>query len=259
MKTLIIIIFFFLGFFSSSYAFDDDAFYYKNLEHKEIRKITEKQDTKGEDIYFFDKEGYLSHEIHLNKKKEIMSEYKYEYTVTDTLLEVRIIVTNGNNEQKSTHRYYYTLSGQCYKRRVYFSGSDNPSNFWDNFVYEDGLLVSYTEATEWQEKNGIFPKIVYEYDEKKQKVQKLKTSGEYTTFYTYIYNKSGQLTDCVHEVVNNDNELVVLSGVVVYSENNTNKSHIRYSDFDKHGNWTKSHFVTAKGKVFRSKRKIEYW
>ena len=253
MKNSIFIILFLISFFSSSYAFDNDVFCHKNLENKGIKKITEKKYTNGEAVYFFNREGYLSNEIHFTKKNEILSEWIYSYIVTDTLLEIKMIGTIGNNERKSTYRYYYTSLGQCYKRKVFFLDSDSSSHFLDNFVYEDGMLVSYTEG----KKSAT--KFVYEYNEKRQKKQILKTSGEYSTFYTYMYNNTGQLTDFIHEVINNDNELVVLSGVVIYSRNNTNKSHIRYSNFDKHGNWTRSHFITEKGKVFRSKRKIEYW
>ncbi len=32
-----------------------------------------------------------------------------------------------------------------------------------------------------------------------------------------------------------------------------------YENIDKHGNWTKSYYLTEKRKKFRVKRKIEYW
>ena len=242
-----------MGFFYSSYAFDDDAFYYKKLEHKGIKKITEKTHDKWEIISFFDENGYLLREINFYKK-EIRSDCTYEYAITDTLLEIKRINAIGKDvrKQKRIDQYYYTSLGQCYKRRVYFSIPDNPSHYEDSFIFEDGLLVSYTQG-----KNGAI-RIVYKYNEKKQKIQKLEAVGEYTTFYTYVYNKFGQLTDYIKEVVNNDNELVILSDVVVWSNNRMNKIHIRFSNFDKHGNWTASYFITEKGKVFRSKRKIEY-
>ena len=241
-----------MGFFYSSYAFDDDIFYYKKMEHKGIKKITEKTHDKWEVISFFDEKGYLLREINFYKK-EIRSDYKYDYVVTDTLLEIRRIDTIGKdvNKQKKIDRYYYTSLGQCYKRRVYFSSSDNPSYYEDNFVYDDGMLISYTQG-----KNSA-TKFIYKYNEKKQKVQKLEIRNETdTTFYSYVYNQSGQLTDYIQESNNNE---VVYSGVVVWSNEKMNKVHIRFSNFDKRGNWTRSYFITERGKVFRSERKIEYW
>lgn len=247
-----------MGFFYSSYAFDDDTFYCKNLEHKGIKKITEKIHDKWEVISFFDEKGYLLREINFYKK-EIRSDYKYDYVVTDTLLEIRRIdtISKDMNKQKKIDKYYYTSLGQCYKRRVYFSSSDNPSHFWDNFVYENGVLVNYEESTDWQKRNDISNKVLYKYSEKKQKLQKTEIRNEAdTTFYSYVYNQSGQLTDYIQESNNNE---VAYSGVVVWSNNKMNKIHIRFSNFDKCGSWTESYFITERGKVFRSKRKIEYW
>ena len=47
--------------------------------------------------------------------------------------------------------------------------------------------------------------------------------------------------------------------VPLWSESKQNKVHERYCNFDKHGNWTKHYFITARGKVFWSKRKLVYW
>jgi hypothetical protein len=228
------------------------------LEHKGIKKITEQTHDKWEVISFFDEKGYLLREINFYKK-EIKSDYKYDYVVTDTLLEIKRIDSVGKdvNRQEKIDRYYYISLGQCYKRRVYFSGSDNPSHFWDNFVYENGMLISYTEATDWQKKNDISNMVFYKYNEKKQRTKKIKAVSETDTiFYSYMYNQSGLLTDYIQESNNNE---VVYSSVVVWSNKRLNKTHIRYSNFDKCGNWTESYFITERGKVFRSKRKIEYW
>lgn len=258
MKIRTFAISFLMGLFYSSYAFDDDAFCLKKMEYKGIKEITEKTHNKWNVISFFDEKGYLLREINFYKK-EIKSDYKYDYVVTDTLLEIRRINAIGIDvrKQKKIDRYYYDSLGQCYKRRVYFSNSDNPFHFWDNFVHGDGVLVSYTEATDWQKKNDISNKVVYKYNEKKQKTQKVEIRNEIdTTFYSYVYNQSGQLTDYIQE--SNKNE-VVYSDIVVWSNEKMNKVHIQYSNFDKRGNWKRSYFITEKGKVLRSKRKIEYW
>jgi len=248
--------------FSSSHAFNDDAFYYKNLEQKGIKRITERKFDKWEVISIFNEEGYLVREINFYKK-EIRSDYKYEYAIMDTLIEMKR--TNSiNNDVKNLKidKYYYTSSGQCHKHSMYFSDSDASSHNKDNFVYEDGKLISYTQGEMGQ------TKFEYTYNEKGQKehIQKFTRYG-YITFFSFAYNKFGQLTDYIQEGFiqegyNNDdeiNEIIVYSGVVVWSKEKTNKIHIRYSNFDKRGNWTRSHFITEKGKVFRSERKIEYW
>ena len=55
-----------------------------------------------------------------------------------------------------------------------------------------------------------------------------------------------------------DDPLAIISDVVCWSKNQRNKYIILYDNFDKKGNWTKSYFLTDKGKVLRSKRKIIY-
>jgi hypothetical protein len=252
MKIKIITILVLIGFFYSFHTFDNDAFYYKNLEHKGIKKITEKTHNKWEAISFFDEKGYLFHEINFYKK-EIRSDYKYDYIVTDTVLEIRRIDTINKevNKQEKIDRYYYTSLGQCYKHISYFSNSNNSFHYEDNFIFEDGLLVSYTQG------NIGAVKIIYKYNEKKQRIQEMEIRNQTdTTFYSYVYNKLGELTDFIQKSNNNE---VVYSDGAVWSCNKRNKIHIRFSNFDKQGNWTRSYYLTEKGKVFRSKREIEYW
>ena len=164
MKKKIIITLFFIGLFYSPYALNNDGFYSKTLEHKGIKKITEKTHDKWEVISFFDSEGFLLQKISYYKKK-LRSDVKYDYTVMDTLLEIRrITLFNVNADNKTKiDRYYYTPSNQCYKYRVYFSESNNPSYYEDNFVYDDGMLVSYTQG-----KNST-TKFIYKYNEKNKK------------------------------------------------------------------------------------------
>ncbi|MDH6354626.1 hypothetical protein M2132_000954 [Dysgonomonas sp. PH5-45] len=242
-------------FFPSSYAFNNDAFYYRTLEHKGIKKITENTHDKWEVVSFFDEKGYLLRETNLYKK-EIRSDYKYSYVIVDTLLEIRRIDMNckDTDKQKRVDRYYYTSLGQCYKHEICFSESDTSSYYEHDFVFDDELLIGYTQGNGSQ---GEHSTIKYKYNEKKQKIQEQKMFMQTdTTFCSYIYNSFGQLTDCIQE--SNDSE-VIYSDVVVWNNKKMNKVHIRYSDFDKQGNWTKSYFITEKGKVFRSKREIEYY
>lgn len=52
--------------------------------------------------------------------------------------------------------------------------------------------------------------------------------------------------------------LAIISDVTCWSKNQRNKYIILYDNFDKKGNWTKSYYLTEKGKVLRSKRNIVY-
>lgn len=257
MRIRIFKILFLFGLFYSSYAIDKDILSSKTWKYMGVKKVIEKTLDEWEIVSIFDKKGFILQEINYYKK-EIKSSYKFDYILTDTLLEIKRtnqISKNVNNQK--IERYFYTTSGQCYKHRVFFLSLENPSHFGDNFVYEDGKLVSYTEANDWQKRNNLSSEIVYKYDERKQKIHQMEIKNVTdTTFYTYLYNQSGQLTDYIQKSNNNE---VIYSDVVPFSKKKMNKIHIRYSNFDKHGNWTRSYFITEKRRVFRSKRKIEYW
>ncbi|MEA4975896.1 MAG: hypothetical protein VB046_09195 [Paludibacter sp.] len=257
MKIRIFTVLFLYGLFYSSYAIDKDNLFSKTSKYKGVKKVIEKTFDEWKVVSAFDKEGFILQEINYYKN-EIKSSYKFDYILADTLLEIkRTNQINKNVKNQKIERFFYTTSGKCYKYRVYFLSLDNPSLLGDNFLYEDGKLVSYTEANDWQKRNDISSEIVYKYNERKQKIHQMEIKNVTdTTFYTYLYNQSGQLTDYIQESNNNE---VIYSDVVPYSKNKMNKIHIKYSNFDKLGNWTRSTFITEKGKVFRSKKKIEYW
>jgi len=252
MKIKIFATLFFVIFFYSLYAqydFDNGHvdFYSKILEHKGIKKITERTFTHWKAISYFDREGYVLHETNVFKK-EMRSDYRFSYTVTDSLAEIRRvdrIDLNNDGDTLRIERYYYDSSNRCYQYRVYSSEQDTSRYASrNNFVYEAGMLISYD-------------KNILKYNEKKQKVSRLEVTG-YTdsTFYTYMYNQSGQLTDFIKE--SHDNT-IWYADAPSWSNTRNNKIHIRYSNFDNHGNWTRSYFITEKRKIFYSKRKIKYW
>ncbi len=255
MKIRIFVTLFLVEFFYFSYAFDENTFFPKNLQNKGIKKIIEKTFDQWEVISSFNKEGFLLNEVNFYNKK-IKSDYKYDYLVTDTLLEVKKVDINKMENHYVIEKYYYHKSGQCYKFEMYFSKSDTISYFGDNFIYENGILTSYTKGNFWQKKHGTLKKIIFRYNEKQQKIRELNIYKTDTTFYFYNYNQQGKLIDYVKE--SNDKE-EIFSGVFCWSDKILNKVHIKYSNFDKRGNWTKSYFMTEKGKIFRSERKIEYW
>jgi YD repeat-containing protein len=123
-----------------------------------------------------------------------------------------------------------------------------PSVIGTNFIYENGLLISY-------DRDGSV--VQFQYDSLARITQIIFIShvSSDTTYTNYIYDKLGRETDCIVESSNPEADFV---GVFVYSSEKRNKVHFRYSDFDKYGNWRKSYFVTEKGNLFRSKREIKY-
>ncbi len=252
MKTRIFITLFFAGLICSLYAQDDAYvdFHAKIREYKGVKKITRKTSAKWKVISFFDREGHVLQETHAFKK-EMRSDYRFHYTVTDTLIETRRVnrIFDDYIDSLRIDRYYYNASNQCYKFNVYFSTIDNLSDFYsiDDFVYEDGMLISYTQGAS---------RNIFKYNEKKQKESRLEINGADTTFYTYVYNQHGQLTDYTKE---NPGINIFYSDVPSWSLTRQNKIHVRFSNFDKHGNWTKSYFITEKRRLLYSKRKIKYW
>ncbi len=255
MKTKIFITLFFAGLIYSSYAFDNAYVDVRSkmLEYKGVKKITERTIDKWKVISFFDREGHVLQETHAFKK-EMRSDYRFHYTVTDTLIEARRvnkIIRNGSyaSDTLRIDQYYYNASNQCYKRSIYYSIINDYSDFYsmDNFVYEDGMLISYTQGS---------TKNILKYNEKKQKESRLEIYAADTTFYTYVYNQHGQLTDFIKE---SHDTSIFYGDAPTWNDTRGNKIHIRYSNFDKHGNWTRSYFITEKRRLLYSKRKIKYW
>ena len=253
MKTKIFITLFFAGLIYSSYAFDNAYVDVRSKiqEHKGVKKITERTSDNWKVISFFDREGHVLQETHAFKK-EMMSDFRFHYTVTDTLIEARRVnrIFEDDLDTLRIDRYYYNASNQCYKFNVYFSTIDqidhlSDFNSIDDFVYEDGMLISYTQGAS---------RNIFKYNEKKQKESRLEIRdyASDTTFYTYVYNQHGQLTDVIQEYHDTS---IFYGDVPAWRK----KIHVKFSNFDKHGNWTRSYFITEKRRLLYSKRKIKYW
>jgi len=253
MKIKIFITLLFAGLFISSNAFHSSNifdnfqidFYTKIREYKGIKKIIKRTSIGWEVISLFDREGHVLHETNAYKG-EVRSDLTFSYTVTDTLAEIRRSdeIYDVWGDTLRIERYYYDSSGQCYQFRVYSSDQDTSRYYSiENFVYKDGMLISYPENT-------------CTYNEKKQLTGRLEIFGTDTTFYTYMYNQHGQQTDFIKE---SPDTTVCYDGAPDWNKTRCNKIHIQFADFDCHGNWTRSYFITEKEKIFSSERIIEYW
>jgi hypothetical protein len=260
----------------NSYSQDmiDDFIDFRNSENAGIKKITEKSFSKWTTVYLYDSMGFLIQQLNYYKNRP-RADYRHEYTITDSLTtrkqEEYLNIDNNKNRHFTVYKYYYNFQKLC-KMEIYLS-SDNlsvPSVLADNFIYRDDLLQSY--------ERGRFPytdedppdKIQHIYNEEKQITQKLICSDislivalhspdfafKDTTFYSFIYDEGGKISDYV---IRSSDKESTFTGVYCWNDVEMNKVHIRYSNFDKRGNWTVSYFITEKGKKFRSKREIEYW
>ena len=69
----------------------------------------------------------------------------------------------------------------------------------------------------------------------------------------YIFNTDNILTDIIRISKSG------FIGVPYIEENGVGISHLKFTDFDKHGNWTRSYFILGNRKKFISKRKITYY
>jgi len=236
--------------------FDHEEFFSLDRETRGVKMITEQQRNNATVVSIFDEEGFLLRST-LYHRNQVRVEYRYEYSISDSLLEVKYHYRRTLNinpeEGYLVHKYYYNHLKQCYRTESYSSSGLSGSS--KNFVYIDGNLQSY----ETHPNNvDFFCKFVYDYDGNQRTEQMYEVSGDLVSSdgckSTSIYQNE-KLIDYIREC--NEGQVIV-SGEILWNRMG-NKVHIRYSNFDRRGNWTRSHFVTEKGKVFRSKRKIEYW
>lgn len=259
-----IYIWFFLAMSFNAFAnITDEEFFVLEREMRGVKMITENSFSKWKTVLFFDREGFLLRKINYYKNK-MRADYRYEYSISDTLLEIKEkehLNINNNPEGYTVYKYYYNPMKQCHRFEIYISsrGLENLFVFGDNFKYKENQLQSYERCTYGMNRTEFVTKYVYIYDDNQRTEQRYEISGDLVFSdgckSTSIY-QNGKLVNYIHEC---DGEHGAFTGVVSWSKEKMNKVHIRYSNFDRRGNWTRSHFVTEKGKVFRSKRKIEYW
>ena len=212
-----------------------------------VNKIVERKFSKWTEKSFYNDQGFLSRQTNFYKGKK-RSDYQYEYFSSDTVFIIKELMNNDTAKCLYFHFSYDSLAN--YTLVEYYSASnlDVPFVIETNFVYKGRLLISF-------DRDGSV--IQFQYDSLARISQEISISGysSDTTYTNYLYDKFGRKTDCIVESSNPEADFV---SVFVYSSEKRNKVHFRYSDFDKYGNWRKSYFVTEKGNLFCSKRKIKY-
>jgi len=197
----------------------------------------------------------------------VRADFRFEYSISDTLLKIKEEeVRNINNNPKvyTLRKFFYNDLGQCIRFEIYSSNFPlhNAGKPWivgDNFIYKNGLLQSFDRYSFRWRRNSLEPcevssanRTIFTYDGNRRIEQTYRSIHTDTAFISpcitiFIY-QNGKLTDRIFEC---NGEQVVFTG--------GSGAPIRFSSFDKHGNWTRSYFVTGKGKILRSERRIRYW
>ena len=236
------------------YINDEDYFsYYKKTYG--IKKITEHTRLNWKTVSFFDKNGFLLQSITYRKNK-MRADYRYEYSISDTLITVKSkeYLDTLYTKDYLVNKFYYNNLKQCYRYEIY--SSDNLGKhfvFGDNFIYKDNQLQSYERY--YERDNTMFYRTIYTYSENKktEHTDRVYEDAVISSTPTIFIYENGKLTD---KIINSG----ITDGFSVHWNKEFNKVHTRYSNFDKHGNWTRSYCLREKKcKKLCLKRKIEYW
>jgi|GEM_PF-309134 len=278
----LIFIYLFLAISPNIFAQIADAdFFTLEREMCGVKKITERHSPRPtghwKSVFFYDENGFLLRQVSYHKRRrwhffKARADYRYEYSISDTLLiikqrEVRNINNNPPNYIKK--KYYYNHLKQCYRFEIYSSNFSLISNgkpfvVGDNFIYKDDLLQSFDRHIFfWRNDSlelGGSDRHTFTHDSKRRTEQIYRNIHTGTAFMCYCITttvyQNGKLTDIIRDC---DGSGGVFMGVYFWSKDRPDKMHIRFSNFDRHGNWTRSYFVTEKGKRLRSERRIRYW
>lgn len=236
-----------------------EDFFSPYKKNRGVKMITEVSFSNWRNVSYFNEKGFLLRKVNFYKNK-VRADYRYEYSLSDTLLEITekdYLNLNLDLESHVIYRFYYNHLRQCYLVEIYLSRDlENPARKYVNFIYKDTLLQSY-ETHSLSRKDDGFNKIVYDYESNQRIKQDHFVYGDSVSTegcQSISIFQNGKLTDLIRKC----NEGGIISGEVCWNSK-MNKVHIRFCNFDKHENWTRSYFVTERGEVFRSKRKIVYW
>lgn len=224
---------------------------------KGIIKITEKSDNKWTTVYEFDSLGFLITQNNCYKKEE-RARYRNTYSnIEDSILLIRTKNDLDPNDGIYSKYFFYNKRNFQYMRFEIHSPkpsekAPNPFVRGHDFIYKDSLLLSYTRNTHT---------IKYTYNSFGQIVQRSISSPIDVQTTIYKYDEEKRLTDLIttsYMIDSSPTQANLFLGVPTYSETERNRYHIRFTNFDKKGNWIKSFFVTKNGLKYRSKRKIIY-
>jgi len=252
-------------------------FFALEREMRGVRKITEtfRRGHSGQwkTVFSYDENGFLLRQVNYVRRQrrgnfEIRADFRFEYFISDTLIKIKekeIRNINNNPKVHTIMKFYYSSLGQSYRVEIYRSNhsSKRLSIMGDNFIYKDGLLQSFDRHIFRLRPDGVennsSNRHVFTYDNNLRIERVYRDIHTDTAFWDGCINTSiyqnGRRTDFISECEGGG----TLLGVHFWSREKPYKMQIRYTNFDKHGNWTRSYFIMERGKVLRSQRRIEYW
>lgn len=205
MKKIAFILLLLMGTTALGYAQDMDEYYTKEISTRGIKQITEKSLRGWKTVSHYDEQGYLRFIEHFKRGRK-RSEETYDYTITDSLLEVRTPsgLKNGSTV-RCIDKYFYDEQGRCRRQERRVMGSGRSAMFMaveDSFVYNGPKLMAYTR---YLSTGKVDKSFVYTYDTQGRKtmIKSIYPDGN-TTYHQFKYNDKGQLTDYIRESSNPD-------------------------------------------------------
>jgi len=251
------------------YSLSQEAFIVGSLDNKNknVSEITER--LSGKRILghfsrwtyksFFNNDGYIIRQINFYNNKQ-RADFRYNYFFSDSALIIASFLYSDTTDCLHFN-YYFDSLGKYNLFEIYsIRNLDFPFMIGNEFAYKNNLLLSYNINTiNIKGEPSSIDTIKFQYDSlgrinRRSIISNIENVIS-TENFTFFYDVHGRLTDYIQE--SSDSVGIYLGGVV-WSEERENKVHFRFSNFDKYDNWRKSYYVTEKGEIFRSKRKIMY-
>ena len=113
MKKIAFILLLLMGTTALGYAQDIDEYYTKEISTRGIKQITEKSLRGWKTVSHYDEQGYLRLIEHFKRGRK-RSEEAYDYTITDSILEVRTLSGQKNDSPaRCIDKYFYDEQGRC--------------------------------------------------------------------------------------------------------------------------------------------------
>lgn len=247
----------------SVYSFDIERFYTKPVSPVGYNKSFLKSSFKWRSLSEYNKDGYLTKEVNFFRGEK-RSDLRYTYILNDTVLEVieHNLVNINHKKQPTSTKYTYDEYGYC-KRVDEKCGDGDYVCINNNFVWDKGKLISmdyiFTPST--------YSRFVYSYNKEGRKVEKKEylytidsenphkiEDCEYVALYRYEYDEQGRLSQESKEYIDHS---AVMTDVCPWSKNALYKYVIKYVYHGKSNLYTKSYFLTERGKKFYERIKYK--
>lgn len=209
-----------------------------------ISEVVEESATYDSKVYYkYDINGCITSKIHYEKNGQIRAKYEYESEIRNDSI---VCIYQNNNMTRLDifhHNNYLDSISVC-------DGRINKEKSHCAFKYNNkGDLISMSWVTSCGHISCCYEYLIDTVICKEYHSNVLRETR------TYIYTQNNELKQILIE---NSDKDAVIADIIPWDEQHYYMYCIGYSAYDKHGNWTKSYFLTKNGKKLRSKRKIFY-